>query len=180
MLPQTTPPLRHYQLVEITNQPAVVLDDYQSADCLVSDAWREFIFCQGTAPPPPTTLIAFETPRACPLLSGIYAGIDWGIGQWACQSFSWFGLPANNIAFSAFVQQRGFTFVVPSVLAALDVSAGVAGHLTLQSDSGERMEIDLPKGGPITLHTGWQKPAGKITVDFTGRWLLAIGKLEVI
>lgn len=177
---QTTPPLRHYQLADVTAQPPVIVDDYQSAECLVSDVWTALgiVFCQPPNAPPPSSFIAFETPRACPLLSGVYAGIDWGANQWACQNFRWFGLPANNIAFSSYVQQRSFAFVDPHVLLSVAVSSGIAGHLTLSSDAGERLEIDLPKGGPITLHTGWQKPAKTITVDFTGRWLLGIGILE--
>lgn len=178
MLLQTTPPLEHYQLVNVTRQPAVVVDDYQSASCLVSDVWPgSFIFCQPPDGPPPTTVVTFETPNKCPLLSGIYAGIDWGTSQWACQNFNWFGLPANNVSFSAFVQQRSFTMAIPGVLLALDASAGVAGHLTLTSDAGERLEADLPKGGPIRITTNWRQPARVITVDFTGKWLLAIGNI---
>ncbi len=175
LLLQTTPPLRHYQLTDITDQPPKVLDDYQSAECLVSDAWREFIFCQ---PPnvPAVTAITFEAGSPCPKLTGIYAGIDWGVGQWSCYTFSWFGLKPNNVSFSASVPSRTFAFVDPHILVSVDVGSAASGHLKLSSDAGEALEMDLPKG-TLKISTGWVKPAKVITISFSQTWLLSLGNL---
>lgn len=171
-----SPPVHTYAVYDVTEQPApaVKVDEYQAVACVVSDVWTgSFIFCQ---PPPSETTVTFGQPGSCPALTQ-YAGIDWGQAQWSCLTFAWFGLPANNISFSQAVDSRSFSFQVPHILVGMTVSTAQTGTLTLASDTGEMFATQVLKGQPLTVKTGWLKPAKTITVTFSGKWLLSLGSI---
>lgn len=175
---QVCPTTHKYQLADVSVNPPAVIEQYDRCEGVVQGVLSGIGFVWFVQPDvPATTAVTFETPNACPKLSGIYAGIDWGVGQWSCFTFAWFGLAPNNVSFSQSVASRQFTFVDPHILLSLNVSSAAAGHLKLSSDAGEVLEMDVPKGGPLKITTGWSKPAKVITVDFTQKWLLSIGNL---
>src|SRR5947207_2433895 len=130
------------------------------------------------APAPTTTTVSFDSP-APPggpgPLNGVFAGINFGTGQWA-----WSGPynvdSTNNVYFANSTgTSRTFAFSpAPRVLQSLRVYATSAGTMTLADDAGQTLSRDVTTGSMQQVTTGWTRPSTTVTVSFTTGWSLGI------
>jgi len=130
------------------------------------------------APAPTTTTVSFDSP-APPggpgPLNGVFAGINFGTGQWA-----WSGPynvdSTNNVYFANSTgTSRTFAFSpAPRVLQSLRVYATSAGTMTLADDAGQTLSRSVTTGSMQLVTTGWTRPSTTVTVSFTMGWSLGI------
>ena len=133
------------------------------------------------APAAVTTTVSFDSP-APPggpgPLNAVFAGIDFGIGQWA-----WSGPydvdPTNNVYFANSTgTSRTFAFSqAPRVLQTLRVYGTSAGTMTLADDAGQTLSQDVVTGLMQLVTTGWTRPSTTVTVSFTMGWSLGVDDL---
>ncbi len=125
-----------------------------------------------------TTTVGFDTPAPpggpAPL-NGVFAGINFGTGQWA-----WSGPynvdSTNNVYFANSIgTSRTFAFSpAPRVLQSLRVYATSAGTMTLADDAGQTLSRSVTTGSMQLVTTGWTRPSTTVTVSFTMGWSLGI------
>jgi len=130
------------------------------------------------APSGVTTTVSFDSP-APPggpgPLNGVFAGINFGTGQWA-----WSGPynvdSTNNVYFADSTgTSRTFAFSpAPRVLQSLRVYATSAGTLTLSDDAGQTLSRNVTTGSMQQVTTGWTRPSTTVTVSFTMGWSLGV------
>jgi WD40 repeat protein len=138
----------------------------------------DFIIDFSVATSVTTTTVNFDSP-APPggpgSLDGVFAGIDFGIGQWA-----WSGPynvdPTNNVYFANSTgTSRTFAFSpAPRVLQSLRVYGTRAGTMTLSDDAGQTLSQDVATGSMQLVSTGWTRPSTTVTVSFTMGWSLGV------
>lgn len=125
------------------------------------------------------TTVDFDNPTPAgasgSLLSGVFAGIDFGNGQWRWEAA--FGpAPNNHIYFSSGTgTSRTFSFSpLPRVLNSLRVFAVNTGTLTLTDDLGQTTTQSLATGAMTLVTTGWTRESTTVTVSFTAGWDLGV------
>jgi hypothetical protein len=129
------------------------------------------------------TVVTFDAPAPpglpTDLLSGVFGGIDFGLGQWR-----WEGptgpSPSNHVYFdSASGTARTFRFSsAPRVLTRLQVftsgAGGASGTLTLSDDVGQRATAVVVVGALQLVATNWSLPSTVVTVTFSLGWNLGV------
>jgi hypothetical protein len=139
-----------------------------------------FVLLAAVAASAATTTVNFDNP-SCPNLNGSltgnFGGINWGSAPWSCEIA---GSPTDttiSVSWNQQVTSGTFTFVSPSVLNSLQVASSSGnGTFTLSTDAGESISSATITGGSglKTITTNFTKPAGKVTVGFTGGWTIEI------
>src|SRR5207302_8744337 len=128
------------------------------------------------------TTVTFDSPAPPPPpgpLGGVFAGIDFGTGQWALEGP--FDVdPTNNIYFSDSTgTSRTFAFSPgPQILGSLRVFTVTPGTLTLSDDAGQTWTQEVTTGSMQLVTTGWTRPSTTVTVSFTGGWALGVDDIS--
>jgi hypothetical protein len=107
-------------------------------------------------------------------LNGQYPSgvVNWGSNQWYL-SAPWGGFSTNSVSFtSASAQSTPFTFVVPSLLSAVDVYNGGSGSTTITLSCAGNPTITQPvsAGQVMTITTNWTTQCATVTVGSTNGW----------
>jgi len=131
-----------------------------------------------TPPPPgPVTVVDFDDPVLNSNPVGVFAGIDFGVGQWAVTG-TYGSNNTNHIYFAADVASRTFFFANGArILTSLSIysESALSQTLTLTDNNGQSALLVLSSNdGMQTVVTNWSLPATTITITFTDGWAFGL------